>query len=945
MTKTRKKLIEVALPIREINEASVRDKNLSSKHPTTLHYWWAPRPLPACRAVVFASLVDDPSSHPDRFPDRESQEAERKRLFTLMEKLIQWENRNDEQLISQARKMFEESGNGQLPTILDPFCGRGLIPLEGQRLGLPVIATDLNPVAVTIARTLLEIIVAFRDVGPIGRGLQTSPMDGIQRGNSFSDDIEYFADMVLRKASGKLKKYFPDYPIDKELVDKRPDLASLEGATLPLMGWIWARTAKCANPSCTFDIPLVGSFWLSKKKGRRYWIQPILNGTAGEPDFEIQYGDGEAPPPTKIPRTGGSFRCPHCGEISADDHVLAEGEAGRIGHVLMACVADGGRSMGRVYLPPTNAQDSAARSAQPSWSPSYPIPDYSQAMPTSKHGVKLWSDLYTPRQLLSLETFAEAIREVRDEALRVAETVIESDDPRPLSDAGRGPRAYGDAVATFLAIVLGKYANRSCAFCFWDSGSEKIQHPFAQQGIQKTWDFIEGNPFSGATASWKKAVEYPLKVARDVRAGLRPAIVAQAAATECSRFGADLVVITDPPYYDNMGYADLSDSFYIWLRRALADTYPSEFGTVLTPKEQELAAVRHKFDGSRQRAEEFFVKGFRESFEALAGVQSEEYPLSFFYAYKQKRTAGEGLEISTGWETALQGLMEAGLSVVATWPILTESVNTIKKGKASLSTSVVVVCRKRQKDAVTITRGDFRRMLKQELPSALENLKTAHVAPADLPQASIGMGMAVFSRYAEVVEADGSVMSVRSALAVINEVVDEVRGDFEGDLDPETRFALTWYETFGFDSGPYGVAENIARARNIPVKNIEESGVARKFADKVRLLKRDELDDVWSPETDDRLTVWEATQHLIKRLEEDGERAAAALLTKLGTTAEQAHNLAYRLYTTCERKKWAEEAQAYNGLVLAWPELEKLASEAGPSAKSEAQPGLFEDSE
>lgn len=922
----RTKLIEVALPLDAINEESERDKKLSSGHPTTLHYWWAPRPLAACRAVVFSSLVDDPSAHPDRFPDEESQRRERERLFALLTELVKWESRRDSRVLEAARAEIMKSTGGKPPVLLDPFAGRGLIPLEGQRLGLDVIAADLNPVAVVIERALLTVLPSFlncRAVNPDARQLGT--VQEWSGTSGFVADVEYYSDRVVAEAKKRIGFLFPEYEISDDLCRERGDLRAFRGKKLPIFAWIWARTMTCSNPACRFLIPLVGSYWLAKKAGKKAWIdaQP---GPDGRPVFSIRTGAGAPAEATKVPGTSGSFRCPACQTVSDDRYTEEQGRSGKIGSILMACIVDGGRAHGRIYLPPTEQQSRAAFRCEPDWYPDYPLPDYSQALPTAKHGVFTWGDLFTKRQLVTLSSLADQVRSIHAVVERDAVHAGLSDDGIPLEDGGRGATAYADAVTTFLGMILGRYVNRSSSFCFYDSGgAQSIQQPFSQQGIQKTWDFAEGNPFSSSSGSWQSAANYPIRVAKEVYANIRPSRAIQQSVDSSVGLGGPFLIVTDPPYYDNMGYADLSDFFYIWLRRALKDVYPDLFSTVLTPKDQELAAVRHRFGGDRDRAENFFVDGFDRAFAALARVHDSQYPLCLFYAYKQRESKKGGLEASTGWETMLRGLIENGYQIVGTWPMLSESTDTIKKQKSSLSTSVVLVCRIRDARAGITTRRQFLTELKAVLPQALRAMQDSNIAPADLAQAAIGPGMSVYSKYAKVVEADGTPMSVRAALQHINQVLDEALTQSEGDFDADTRWALSWFDQFGMEAGPYGTAEKYATARNIAVDGLQRAGLIAWSSGQVRLLSREELDPEWNPSRDRRLTVWEVTQHLIRTLERHGEARVAELVAALGGLADVARDLAYRLYNTSDKKGWTKEAVAYNALVVAWPEIIRLA--------------------
>jgi putative DNA methylase len=935
MTTYRKKLIEVAIPLDAINLESARDKKLSSGHPTTLHYWWAPRPLAACRAVVFASLVDDPSSHPELFPSEEDQARERTRLFRLMEQLILWENRNNAAVQEAARREIAASTGEDAPILYDPFCGRGLIPHEGQRLGLDVIATDLNPIPVTIAKTLLEIVPTFLHTQPVnpearkGRMVGTS---GVAEG--FANDIDFYAGRVLERIRPTIEPFYPTYHVGKELVAQRKDLAPVEGMDLTVMGWLWARSVKCSNPACGCTIPLVGSFWLSQKEKRKYWIEPEVERTSGVINFRICSGNGSAPPPTKLPDTGGTFKCLACSETSDDNYVEEQGKAGKIGKMLMACIADGGRKVGRVYLPATPEHERIALSANPSWRPDLEMPDYSQAMPTVKHGVKTWGDMFTDRQILTLDALAGGIRDLHDEVLQDAIAAGMANDGKGVDAGGIGAKAYAEGIMTFMTLVLGKFVNRCCAFCFWHTGGEKIEQPFAQQGIQKSWDFIESNLLCESSGSWIKATDYPVKVIKELYGDIRPGRVRQQQVAEARKLGKQVMVVTDPPYYDNMGYADLSDFFYIWERRALKEVFPLTFGTLQTPKLEELAAMPQRFEGvdrkaQKKAAEAFFIKGFQEAFQELAAIQRPDYPLVLFYAYKQKETKkGETTEVSTGWETMLRGLVESGLQVTATWPMLSESTDTIKKGKSSLSTSIVLACRPRAADAHTGTRRELLNRLREELPKEIRLLQANNIAPVDLAQASLGTGMAVFSSFAKVVEPDGTTMTVRNGLAIIQQELDGVLAAQEGDFDGDTRWAVTWFEQHGFEEGPYGVAETLSTARNTSVEGLVEAGFLWSKAGKVRLLKREELPTNWDPEKDIRLTVWESVQHLIRVLESEGEAAAGHLLLKLGPLGDVVRELAYRLYALCERKKWSQEAQAYNGLIVSWGAVSTQASNA-----------------
>jgi putative DNA methylase len=923
----RKKLIEVALPLDAINRESKRDKSLATAHPTTLHYWWAPRPLPACRAIVFASLVDDPSEHPELFPREIQQSAERQRLFNLMNELIAWENRDNINILKKARNEIERYTDGYAPTLYDPFCGRGLIPLEAQRLGLEVIASELNPVAVLITQTLLYVMPKYKDMKPVNpKSRDQTSFSSYEGGKGFALDVKYYANRILRLAEEKLIEYYPLYIVTSEIANDQPLLKNYVGRKLTLIAWLWARTVKCPNPACGATIPLVGQFWLSKKKNRRFWLEPILDRKTMKCRFQIKSGDGEPQSPTKAKGKGASFNCPFCNGLASNAYIEAEGTAHRIGTQLMACIAEGER--GRIYLPATDEHEMASKHCLTQWEPESPIPPYSQAFPTKRHGVLTWADMFTKRQILMLDTFSGLVKEIQKEVLRDGISSGLDSGEASLLEGGNGGRAYSEAIATVLGLILGKQVNRSCAFCFWDAGSEKVQQPFAQQGIQKTWDFVESNPFCSSSGSWLKAMEYPLRVISNTCRMAKPGKVFQRDAMQPIDGLSNLMIITDPPYYANMGYADLSDFFYIWLRRAIGYLYPSIFGTMLTPKNDELAAINHRFGGDKRQAERFFINGFEKAFAEIRRVQHPDYPIAFFYAYKQTESMTNGDRVSTGWETMLEGILRAGLSITGTWPMETELTEALKKTKSSLMTSVVLVCRPRPIDASLTTVRDFRNRLRRELPLALKYLTAGNIAPVDLAQSAIGPGMAIFSEYSKVIEADGSSMPVRKALVMINEVLDETLIERESEYDPETRWILAWFEQYGMNSGPFGIAESLSKAKNTVLDSMVKTGILQVKAGKVRILSRSELPEVWDPDKEKSLVIWKATQYLIKALVDKGsEVGASELLKKIGSVAETARDLTYRIFSICERKKWAQEALAYNSLVVAWPELVKLAGQ------------------
>jgi putative DNA methylase len=901
----KRKLIEVALPLEAINRESAREKSIRHGHPSTLHLWWARRPLAACRAVLFASLVDDPSAHPNEFQTPEAQEAERQRLFGIIEQLVKWENTTNEDVLNAARAEIMRSCDGHPPPVLDPFCGGGSIPLEAQRLGLEAHASDLNPVAVLITKALIEIPPKFagkQPVHPDGNRLATATWKGAQ---GLAEDVRWYGNWMRDEAERRIGHLYPKVALPAEH----------GGSDATVIAWIWARTVKSPNPAWDGPMPLVRSFALSTKKGNETWVQPIVDRDAKSIRFEIRTGLGC--PEGTVGRNGAT--CLATGTPVPLSYIRAEGKAGRMGAQLMAIVAEGERR--RIYLPPTGEHEKVALSALPPDDvPEAEMPSNPRWFSPPGFGMMRLRDLFTDRQLVALSTFSDLVVEARG---------------RVLADSANA--MYADAIATYLAFAVDKAATRNSNQTTWYTARDSTMNAFSRQAVPMTWDFAEVNPLLEGTGSLSNTAHWVgecLEVAVPITRA--SGSVVQRDATSIDYFGC--TVATDPPYYDNVGYADLSDFFYVWLRRSLKSLYSDLFSTLLTPKSEELVATPYRFGGNKRAAELHFESGLAMSFGRMRTAQIPNFPATLFYAFKQAEDRGDGVLTSTGWDTMLEGLLRAGFSVTGTWPMRTEQPHGLRViGTNALASSILLVCRPRPDDAPLATRKQFLAALKAELPNALKLLQHGNIAPVDLAQAAIGPGMGVFSRYSRVVEADGTAMTVRTALALINQSLDETLAEQEADFDADTRWAKAWFEQFGMNPGAYGTAETLSKAKNTSVAGLVQAGVLESRGGKVRLLDRAEMTAGWSPTTDPRLTVWEVTQHLIRRLEDGGEQAAADLLRRVGGLREAARELAYNLYVTCERKKWAKEALAYNALVVAWPEIAGLAAAqaaTGPSQGS-----------
>lgn len=1175
----KKKLIEVALPLDAINKASAREKSIRHGHPSTLHLWWARRPLAAARAVIFAQMVDDPSANPDLFPTPRAQEKERQRLFKIIEDLVQWENTTNEEVLQPAREEIWQSwrracaenadhpraselfDRHRLPAFHDPFAGGGSLPLEAQRLGLEAYASDLNPVAVLICKAMIEIPPKFAGRPPVNPGARReyreerkesalSGVDGLAEGDGsgtgslpagadaaaggdvrdavadneggrldsseyrgrmgagvcpgegavhgdcaglaggggdtadavrggglvsggadadtegpagrsqpnahddaaqvpdrltlsphssslfprewkgaqgLAEDVRYYGKWMRDEAEKRIGHLYPKvkawrdprtgrYYGEAELEEMRskeargesieeaaghpslsPFLSTLSSESLTVIAWLWARTVKSPNPAFRdVDVPLVSTFMLSTKPGKEAWVE-VRKEDSGKRNEETSSSSLLSSPYSFLVRTGkpadpeaarrgtklsrgANFECVMSGAPIEAGYIRSEAQAGRMGARLMAIVAEGDR--GRVYLAPTAEHEAIARTAKPAWKPDLKVPTPCHDVDRlPMYGMPTWGDAFTPRQLVALTTFSDLVGEAMGRVKADAVAAGLADDGIPLRDGGSGATAYAEAVGVYLACGIGRASDYWNVIATWEPGGGFVAHAFRRQAIPMVWDFGESNPFSNSGGNWiATCMDW---VERVVRAFL-PANEGQASQEDAQSQQVSIakVISTDPPYYDNIGYADLSDFFYVWLRRSLRPVFPGLFATLAVPKAEELVATPYRH-GSRAKAESFFLDGMTQAMHRLAEQAHPAFPVTIYYAFKQSETRTDGAEegsaegsaasrsslpatSSTGWETFLDAVVRAGFGLSGTWPMRTErGARSTGIDTNALASSIVLVCRPRPEDAPTATRREFVDALKAELPPALRLLQglaeekriekreksdsglfplssplssrpRSPVAPVDLAQAAIGPGMAVFTRYSRVLDAEGRPLTVREALALINQTLDEALAEQEGDYDADSRWAVAWFDQFGFDRGEFGVAETLSKAKNTSVDGMVQAGIVQSGAGKVRLLKPSELPEDWDPGDDSRLTAWETVHHLLRVFEKGGETAAAALVRKLGSKAETARELCYRLYTICERKKRAAEALSYNALVQSWPEIVRLAAE-GASLQAQTE--------
>ncbi|MGW0360586.1 DUF1156 domain-containing protein [Micrococcus luteus] len=916
----RRKLIEVSLPLEDVNQASAHEKSVPRKgHPATMHLWWARRPLASARAILFAQLVDDPSSHPDRFPTEEDQRRERERLHDIIRRLVRWENIDDHELMSEAHAEILASTDGNPPAILDPFAGGGTIPLEAQRLGLEAHASDLNPVAVLINKAQVEIPPRFAGLPPVHPGAAEERLGDWPGAGGLAEDVRRYGAWMRERALERIGHLYPTVTVTDERTGATSETTAI--------AWIWARTVTCPNPACGIEMPLVRSWWLGKKKGKQAYVVPSVVDDPDAPSGRsVQFSIGHDPSTGPTTETDGTVgrtgaECIACGTAVPLKYIRAEGKSGRMRQVLMAVVGSGSRR--RLYLAPHELQSKAADVSRPPRSPQGSLPAHPRDFKTPNYGMKEWPDLFTNRQLVALTTFSDLVTEAREQVLADA---LESGRPEGerLADGGSDAAAYADAVTTYLAFAISKLADWSSTICSWISPIEGVRSTFARQAIPMVWDFTEINPFSSSVGNFESHVVWVASaVDRLSPVGAGHAEVTQADAS--SRSYSDVLVATDPPYYDNIGYSDLSDFFYVWLRRSIRDVHPGLFSTMLVPKTEELVANPYRHDG-KEGASKFFEEGFQRVFARAREGASEDFPITVYYAFKQQELASEGVT-STGWATLLEGMIGAGWTITATWPVRSERAGRmVSVGTNALASSIVLSLRPRAVTAAPTSRRGFISALKSELPAALVEMQQGAIAPVDLAQATIGPGMAIFSRYSSVLENDGTPMTVKTALGLINQVLDEVLSENDSDLDADSRFCLKWYLQYGWEAAPYGAADVLATATNTSVDGLRSAGVLTSGSGKVGLVRPSALPETWNPAEDDRISVWEVTCQLARVLSaEDGGVAAAARLSAAvqergDVDMDAVQLLAYRLYELMQDRR-PEDARLFNALGGTWTEI------------------------
>ena len=937
--KVPKKLIEVALPLDDINVASVREKSIRHGHPSTLHLWWARRPLAAARAVIFAQMVNDPGGQRGYYAGRTKKQAdqEREKLFDIIRDLVKWENTNNETVLSRAREVIWQSwretcdlnkgkpgfDREKLPAFHDPFAGGGAIPLEAQRLGLESHASDLNPVAVIINKAMIEIPSKFSGRAPSGpipsHEKQASLHDDWPSAKGLAEDVRRYGHWMREEAFKRIGHYYPEIEITDDMAKERYDLKGLIGKKLTVIAWLWTRTLSCPNPACGCETPLLSSFILSSKKGNEAYLIPSY--TNGKLRFDVTLTNpthlGELKNGFKRGMSG-IFECINCGTVTSRDYTAEQAITKSLRSVQTAVICEG--KNGRIYLParyspiPENMPTPDTHGLNVELSPN------PRDVWCRNFGLKTPANLFSHRQLVALTTFSDLVQEARAKTLEDAVVSGMPNDGQGLDQGGLAGTAYAEAVSVYLAIISDKVADYWSSVCSWHSSKELIRNTFGRQALPMVWDFAEANPFCSSSGNWIAMVDWTCKALAHVP-GNKFGIARQAdAATQL--ISREKVVSTDPPYYDNIGYADLSDFFYVWMRRSLKQIYPDLFGTLSVPKAEELVAMPYRH-GSKEKAEQFFMDGMTRAIHNLAEQAHPAFPVTIYYAFKQSETKDTGTS-STGWETFLEAVIRAGFAITGTWPMRTEmGTRMVSSGTNALASSIVLVCQKRDQDAETISRRQFQKELREHMPEALETMiggveGSTPIAPVDLAQAAIGPGMGIFSQYQAVLNQDGSPMSVHDALILINREITDYLSPDSGNFDNDTLFCSSWFDQYSWNAGPFGEADTLSRAKGTTVNGVRNAGVIESGGGKVKLLKWDNYPDGWDPQTDERMPVWEALHHMIRALNTKGEVDAGSLLARMPEKGEHIRQLAYHLYTLCERKKWTEEARAYNELITSW---------------------------
>lgn len=902
MTETnhKRKLIEVALPLDEINAACKADKDRKTGTIRNLHKWFAPMPLPAWRALLFAALVDDPED-----------DNKRVYLLDLIKRLVaSGADLPDDEVLVEARALLAQQFPAGVPTVMDPFCGGGTTLVEAQRLGLPSYGSDLNPVPALITRALTEVLPkvfggqplhpipwtekrggrnhAMREGRQATLGVVEPPVrfggyDGLVR------DVEHYARAIQVKAWAELEQHYPTQPGER------------------IIAWLWARSAPCPNPTCGIETPLTTSWWLSKKRQEFAWIEPRVE--AGTVSFDVVSGrkTGEAPAAPKVGR-GASFACVKCGSVLTEEHLQEQAKTG-LGQRLTAIAYQDSNGHRRYRAARAGEEEAALAVPVDRTGLEIPLADDPRSIWCVNYGITTQADLYTSRQLLTLTRISDLVAETHAEIL-----------------ADGGSSEWAVAVVTLLGLAVGRLAmsnsTQARVTIRNDGTTTRFNAAFGRNDLPMTWDFPEMNAL-GDEGTWVTSLPTVL----DSLAFAVPGSgLVQRADARIATAPASALVATDPPYFDAIGYADLSDYFYVWHRRSLRHVHPDLYTTLAAPKTGELTAISSHHGNNKNAARAYFIDGFTDAFRNLQRSLGPSLPMLVVYASKEQKA---GRDEETRWSSILTAMLNAELEITGTWPIHgTGSTRMVGQGTNAIASYIVMVCRPRPDGATTVSLADFNRALRRELPEAIRNLQAASILPVDLAQAVMGPGMQIYSRYRIVLDQSGERVPVEQALRLINAAREAVLDEQEGELDPESRFAVRWWETYGWQPSVFDEAAKTARPLGISVDDVARAQVATSKGNKVQLLGSGDLDHAWVPSADIRPTAWEAVHHLAHRLiDGGGELDAARLMAVLGSLRDPAMALTYRLHNIAAHKGRTTDQERYNALINSWAELVKLSAD------------------
>ena len=924
MSTNKKKLIEVALPLEAINAESVNQKTGRPKtgYPTSIHKYWAQRSIATARAAIWASLVDDPSSHPEKWPTPESQTAERTKLFNQLEEIISWDKTLDSAVWQRARATAEKSWGGALPPFLDPFAGSGAIPLEALRFGMETHASDLNPLAVTLERAVIAWAPRFAGKPAVNETSKSSLQHTSQTAG-LADDIRHFSAQVEKELRSRIGEVYPKVVA--------PDGRKLEPGV-----YLWARTVVCPNQLCRGETPLVSNWHLSNRNEKTY-IEPVINAAERTMSFKVIYGR-ETAHPTFSGRKGGN--CLFCDVPITLEYVREQALTSDLGDRLLAVAA--GDESRWVFCAATAEDEKTALSVRKSkWAPRGSIPiKNSRNFNTQHYGMDTWASLFSPRQTLALTELHEVVKDMQqvvESAARLSESF--PDDERSLAEGGKGAKAYGEAIRGYLHLVGTNLADWCCKLTSWAPDIPALGHVFARQAIAMNWGYAEGSLLGKGGANFLEKAKRVAEVVERLPAASQGVALQQDATKIVWTGSVKPLIITDPPYFDLIEFGELSDFFYVWMRDAMRDLDPDLYATLQTPKDDELTASSHRFDGDKLKGKQEFENGLTEAMTRLREIANPDLPLSIYYAYNDRETTedvtGQMVTSSSGWETMLQSLVNAGLTVVATYPFRTEAKGRANSnGTNALAAAILVVCRIRSNSAKVGTRAEFVQGLNNVMAPALRDLVAANIGPIDLAQAAIGPGMSVYTAYSKVLEANGGQMTMGTALDLIHQAVKEAQGSQDATFDAETRWAIEWFSTYRYTSGEYGDAQVLANSAGITMQGLAEAGVVRAVGGKVSLSAGDSLPDGWDPSSDNRVTSWEVLHHLMKALlpEDMGPAAKAGggseveavkIAEKLSPALMQnAKLLAYRLFEICREQGWDKEGMAFNNFGRSWGDIQ-----------------------